>query len=131
MTDQEFLRAFLRGWPEGEKFGHREHLRAAWLVIERHGHEVAAEVIGGRLREMAAAQGVAALYNETMTRFWVRLVAHVRQAKGPLAGVDQAIESVPLLLDKDLPFRHWSREVMFSPAARAGWVEPDLRPLSI
>jgi hypothetical protein len=35
----------------------------------------------------------------------------------------------PHLLDKQLPFRHCSREAMFSSEARARWVEPDLRPL--
>jgi len=131
MTDDEFLRTFLQGWPSGEKFGHREHLRAAWLVIERHGPEPAADIVGDRLRRMAAAQGQSVLYNETMTRFWIRLVAHIREAKGPLAGIDQAIEAAPLLMDKSLPFRHWSRELMFGPEARAAWVEPDLLPIAI
>lgn len=131
MTDDEFLRAFLQGWPSGEKFGHREHLRMAWLVIDRHGPELAAEIACDGLRRMAATQGQSVLYNETMTRFWVRLVAHVRDAKGPLDGIDQAIEQMPLLMDKSLPFRHWSRELMFGAEARAGWVEPDLLPIAI
>jgi hypothetical protein len=130
MTDQEFLRAFLRGWPPGDRFGHREHLRIAWLVIERHGAEMAAEIVGDRLRQMAIAQGMAPLYNETMTRFWIRFIAHVRDATGALT-VDEAIERVPLVLDKGLPMRHWSRTAMFGPDARAGWVEPDLAPLTI
>jgi hypothetical protein len=128
MTDDEFVRAFLKGWPPDVKFGHREHLRLAWLVIERHGPEMAAEIVGAGLRRMAGAQGQSVLYNETMTRFWVRLVAHVR-VKGPLTGFDSAIEQVPMLLDKGLPFRHWSRERMFSPEARERWVDPDLLPM--
>jgi len=128
MDDTEFLRAFLDGWPAGERFGHREHLRIAWLVIDRHGAELAAEIVGERLKAMAVAAGVAPLYNETMTRFWVRLLAHVRQATG-VESVDEAIATVPMLLDKSLAQRHWSRTVMFGPEARAVWVEPDLRPL--
>jgi hypothetical protein len=31
--------------------------------------------------------------------------------------------------DRDLPLRHWSRELLMSKAARLGWVEPDLAPL--
>ena len=128
MDDTEFLHAFLAGWPAGERFGHREHLRIAWLVIDRHGAELAAEIVGERLKAMAVAAGVAPLYNETMTRFWVRLLAHVRQATG-VESVDEAIATVPMLLDKSLAQRHWSRTVMFGPEARAVWVEPDLRPL--
>lgn len=128
MDDDEFLRTFLRGWPSGERFGHYEHLRIAWLVIERHGPEVAAEVVGERLRAMAVARGVAPLYNDTMTRFWIRLIAHVREKKR-VTTIDEAIEQTPFLLEKNLAQRHWSRTAMFGPEGRAGWVEPDLAPL--
>lgn len=128
MDDAEFLRAFLAGWPAGEHFGHRDHLRIAWLVIEHHGPEVAAEVVGPKLKAMAVAAGVAPLYNETMTRFWIRLIAHVREATGATT-IDEAIEKVPMLLDKNLAQRHWSRTSMFGPEARKVWVEPDLAPL--
>jgi hypothetical protein len=130
MTDQEFLRAFLQGWPPGDRFGHHEHLRIAWLVIERHGPEMAAEIVGDRLRKMAISKGVAPLYNETMTRFWIRFIAHVRDATGALS-VEEAIERVPVLLDKGLPMRHWSRTAMFGPEARVRWVDPDLMPLTV
>ena len=129
MNDDDFLRAFLRGWPTEERFGHYEHLRLAWLVIERHGPEPAAEIVGDGLRRMAAAQGKAVLYNETMTRFWIRLIAHVRDAKQPLSSIDDAIERAPFLTDKNLPLQHWSRTAMFGPEGRARWVEPDLAPL--
>ena len=130
MTDDEFLRAFFRGWPTESRFGHHEHLRLAWLVIERHGPEMAAEIVGDGIRRMATAQGKAALYNETITRFWVRLLAHVRDARAPLESVDDAIAAVPILGDKNTVLRHWSRTALFGPEARAGWVEPDLAPLS-
>jgi len=129
VNDDDFLRAFLRGWPTEERFGHYEHLRLAWLVIDRHGPEPAAEIVGDGLRRMAAAQGKAVLYNETMTRFWIRLIAHVRDAKQPLSSIDHAIERAPFLTDKNLPLQHWSRTAMFGPEGRARWVEPDLAPL--
>ena len=128
MDDDEFLRMFLRGWPVGERFGHYEHLRIAWLVIERHGPETAAEIVGQRLRGMAAAQGMTPLYNETMTRFWIRLIAHVRERYSSPT-IDDAVQKAPFLLDKSLPQKHWSRTAMFGPMARTQWVEPDLAPL--
>src|SRR5690349_10218000 len=129
MDDSEFLRTFLDGWPAVEPFHHYDHLRIAWLVIARHGPELAAEIVGDRLKAMAVARGVAPLYNETMTRFWIRLLAHVRDATRA-ATVDEAVERVPMLLDKNLAQRHWSRTVMFGPKARVTWVEPDVAPLA-
>ena len=130
MTDHEFLRAFIEGWPTAERFGHYVHLRVAWLVIDGHGPELAAEIVGDRLRRMAIAKGLAPLYNETMTRFWILFIAHVREATGA-ATIDEAIQRVPALVDKNLPLRHWSRTAMFGPDARVRWVEPDLAPLAI
>ena len=128
MDDTEFLRAFLAGWPADQHFGHRDHLRIAWLVIEQHGHEPASEIVGERLQAMASARGMAALYNETMTRFWIRLIAHVREATGA-STIQEAIGRVPMLLDKNLAQRHWSRTAMFGPEGRSTCVEPDLKPL--
>jgi hypothetical protein len=128
MDDTEFLRAFLGGWPADQHFGHYDHLRIAWLVIDRHGPELAHEIVGPRLKAMAVAAGVAPLYNETMTRFWIRLLAHVRE-RTAAATIDDAIEKVPMILDKNLAQRHWSRTVMFGPEARVVWIEPDLLPL--
>ena len=130
MDDTEFLRAFLGGWPQDQRFGHYEHLRIAWLVIDRHGPELAADIVGERLKGMAVAKGLAPLYNETLTRFWIRFIAHVREATGSTT-IDEAIERVPMLLDKNLPLRHWSRTAIFGPDARVSWVEPDLVPLAI
>jgi len=130
MDDTEFLRAFLGGWPQDQRFGHYEHLRIAWLVIDRHGPELAAAIVGERLRAMAVAKGLAPLYNETMTRFWIRFIAHVRDATGA-RNVEEAIERVPLLLDKGLPMRHWSRTALLGPEARVRWVDPDLLPLTV
>ena len=39
------------------------------------------------------------------------------------------LAAFPMLLAKDLPYRHWRRETMLSPDARAQWVEPDLQAL--
>lgn len=129
MDDSEFLRAFFGGWHPDVRFGHYEHLRLAWLVIDQHGAEPAANIVGEGIRQMAAAHGKAALYNETITRFWVRLLAHVREARGPLANVDDAIAALPMLADKNIMLRHWSRTALFGPEARKIWVEPDLVPL--
>ncbi len=39
------------------------------------------------------------------------------------------LAAFPMLLAKDLPYRHWRRETMLGSDARAQWVEPDLQAL--
>jgi len=64
-----------------------------------------------------------------MTRFWIWFVNHAMQARPEIGSFEDFADAYPMALDKTLPFRHWARETMMSPAARAAWTEPDLLPL--
>jgi hypothetical protein len=115
--------ASLRGAP----FGHREHLRLAWLAV-RESAEPAA-LVRSAIQRYATAHGAAAKYHETVTLFWVRLVAHCIAVRRDLDDFDAFLAAFPLLLDKRVLTRHWNAETLFSDEARAAWVDPDLLPL--
>jgi hypothetical protein len=129
MSDEEFVRAFLDGSLPPSQFHHRDHLRLSWCLIRQRGAEPAAGAISTGIQRFATHHGQAAKYHETLTRFWVRLVAHLMAAHPEIASFDDFIAAFPHLLDKDLPYRHWRRETMGNATARATWVEPDLLPL--
>jgi hypothetical protein len=123
-ADDEFLRAFdARELRDG--IGHREHLRLAWILIQRDGPDRAAPEIERRLRHLAAAHGMPERYHRTLTLFWIRLVAHVARRR-PSASFAAFADSELWLLDTGLARRHYSKELLASPRARARWVEPDL-----
>ncbi len=130
MTDDEFLRAFFSLSLPTSAFRHRDHLRLAWLVARRRGAAAAAPVVAGAIRRFAAGHGHGDRYHETLTAFWVRLVAHAVQDGPDIDDFDRFLHAYPLLLDPQLPLRHWSRDALFAPAARASWQEPDIIPLS-
>jgi hypothetical protein len=123
--DAAFVEAFDSGHPEGGVFGHREHLRLAWILIDRYGLDAAAPEIDRRLRHLAEAHGMPEKYNRTMTLFWVRLVGHVA-ARTPAATSAEFLDAQPWLLDPGLARRHYSAELLSSPHAQAEWVDPDL-----
>jgi hypothetical protein len=127
-ADEQFLAAFEAGQIANQSFHHRDHLRLAWLQIRRLGLERASETVAGGIQHFAAHHGKADRYHDTMTRFWLRAVA-VGISRHPQLSFDQLLETEPHLLEKDLPFRHWSRELMGTEEARRRWVEPDLRPI--
>ena len=129
MNDQDFVEAFFSGTLPNEQFHHRDHLRLTWLMLSRHGREIGARKVTDGIRLFAAAHGHSFRYHETMTQFWIWLVDHVRTAQPQIKSFDEFLSAFPAALDKGLPFRHWSRDVMMSPGARADWVEPDLVPL--
>jgi hypothetical protein len=69
-------------------------------------------------------------YHETVTRFYVHVVARFLAGMDPAGSIEvQAAALVAALGARDLPLRHWSRERLFSVEARRGWVEPDLQAL--
>lgn len=129
MTDDEFITAFLSGTLAESQFHHRDHLRLTWLLLRRHGRERGGQILADGIRQFAAAHGQTTRYHETMTHFWLWLVDHIRKSRPQLDSFEEFLKAYPPALDKNLPFRHWSKETMMSPAARAAWVEPDLLPL--
>jgi len=126
--DDGFAAAFFSGRITNEDFHHRDHLRLAWVQIQRLGLASVSDVVTRAIREFATRYGSADRYNDTMTRFWLRAVGiGIRQH--PDLTFHELLTAEPHLLDKGLPFRHWSRETMSSDSARRQWVEPDMRPI--
>jgi CDP-diacylglycerol--glycerol-3-phosphate 3-phosphatidyltransferase len=129
MSDNDFVQAFLSGSLPNERFHHRDHLRLAWLLVRRLGPAAGSDAVASGIQRFAAHHGHAAKYHETMTRFWARLVAHLAAARPDLTDFDAFLAAFPYLLDKSLPYRHWTPETMGSAAARARWIEPDVLAL--
>jgi hypothetical protein len=127
-ADEQFLAAFEAGKIANQDFHHRDHLRLAWIQIRRLGLEQASDAVTGGIRRFAAHHGHADRYHETMTRFWVRAVGMGINRHTTLA-FDDLLAAESHLLDKNLPYRHWSRERIGSDEARRHWVEPDARPI--
>jgi hypothetical protein len=125
-ADEQFLAAFEAGQIGNQDFHHRDHLQLAWIQIRRLGLLRASEAVTAAIRRFAARHGHGDRYHETMTRFWLRVV-DLGITRHPRLTFDELIAAEPHLLDKNLPYRHWSRERMASDEARRNWVEPDLR----
>ena len=129
MTDDDFVTAFLSGALPPTQFHHRDHLRLTWTLIRLTGEEQAMKRVTSGIRYFATQHGHAEKYHETMTRFWARIVGHMVAARPDITTFDEFLAAFPMLLEKDLPYRHWQRETMLSPDARARWVEPDILAL--
>jgi hypothetical protein len=107
------------------RFGHREHVRLTWLAVRRRGTPGAVELISDGIRRTARYAGVPQKYNATVSRAWVELTAyHMAEAPGDF---DELVRRNPGLLDKRLLTRFYSSRALASPAARTGWVEPDVK----
>lgn len=64
-----------------------------------------------------------------MTKAWVLAVRHFMESSPDAESADAFIEANPLLLDSKIMLTHYSAEVLFSPTARAEFVEPNQSPI--
>jgi hypothetical protein len=64
-----------------------------------------------------------------MTRAWIMAVRHFMDSTSSSDSFDSFIEQHPRMLDAGIMMTHYTREVLFSDAARAAFVEPDLDPI--
>jgi hypothetical protein len=127
-SDDAWLAHAEAGHPLGP-FGHREHLRLTWLVLDREPSlPLAAERVSATIRRLAQAHGRPQRYNRTVTEAWVRIVAHCRAA-GPAEPFEDMVARHPWLFDKRLLLRHYSSRVLASAQARRVWIAPDVQQI--
>jgi hypothetical protein len=83
----------------------------------------------GALLSFLAAHGIPPeKFHETLTRAWVLAVRHFMSRSPSLCFSDFAAKSQPLL-DSKVMLTHYSASVLFSPSARATYIEPDLEAI--
>jgi len=117
-----------------EAWTHEAHLAAClWLLTERPDIDIDAEIAGLIRRFNESVGGVNDDHNgyhDSITRAYV---AGVRLFLSETAEEGLAARVNALLLSeigrRDWPLRFYSRDLLFSVAARRGFVEPDLAPL--
>ncbi|MFK7919051.1 MAG: hypothetical protein AB8G14_13325 [Ilumatobacter sp.] len=105
---------------------HHAHLAACWSALQCLDGASALVALRAEIRSYNEATGVSNTdssgYHETLTRYYVGAVA------------SQLHNGLPAVLSSDVcdrsaPATYWSRDRLFTPSARLGWVEPDRQPL--
>ena len=117
-----------------EAWTHEAHLGAClWLLTERPDIDVDAEIapiIRTFNESVGGVNDDTHGYHDSITRAYV---AGVRLFLSETAETELAARVNAMLLSdvgrRDWPLRFYSRDLLFSVAARRGFVEPDLMPL--
>ncbi|HJQ34708.1 MAG TPA: hypothetical protein VJ866_21345 [Pyrinomonadaceae bacterium] len=138
-TTEEIL-ALVRGFEDctlpREEWTHAAHLTVAlWHLLQYDWPEAVRRVRLG-IQRYNAAHGIRTTptggYHETLTLFWLR---HVRTflegGRNEARALVHLANELAATADKSLPLEHYTRERLFSPEARAHWVEPDIKPLDV
>ncbi len=125
LSDGDFLHRFTAGELRAEDFRHGDHLRFAWLALERLPFDMAEESVAQNLRTfLRRISGSNAQFHATHTHGWVRVLAamHERTFAEVLAAHAVELRSTALT-------RYWSKELLASAAARSTAVPTDAQAL--
>src|SRR5882672_6469465 len=127
ISDREFRAAFEAGAYAPADFSHRAHIRLAYVYLAESDVDLALERYRGALLRFLAHHGIPATkYHETLTHAWLLGVNHFMHRVPESDSADDFIAGIPELLDSKIMLTHYSAELLFSPEARAGFVEPNL-----
>jgi hypothetical protein len=131
MSDDAVVRAFEQCQLDPSKFHHADHIRLAWLCVNRFGAgEAEAKLLDG-IRKFAQRAGVPRKFMHTATIAWTRLVGAAQNSGSLADNFSEWIQSHPELLDRNLLAKYYSPGRLETEEARSGWIEPDLAPLGL
>ena len=74
LTDDEFVTAFENLSLGGDSFGHRDHIRLAWIYLNRYPAHEALPLFANGLRKFATHLGAANKYHATITWAYLALI---------------------------------------------------------
>lgn len=138
MSDDEIeatVRGFLACTLAKEGWTHAAHFAGAlWLIRER-GEAAARAEMPGMIRRYNESVGGRNTdtegYHETITQASLTMAARALAEAGPGAPLSEVLAALMAgpCGQSGWILAHWSKEALFSVAARRGWVAPDLAPL--
>lgn len=127
--EEEFLRRFESCELSGDDFHHPDHVRLAWLYLQRYSLIEALAKFSEGLKGFAAAKGKASRYHETIT-FAYLLLIHERKKRGLCEqSWREFSEANPDLLDwkNSILKCYYNDKTLSSDFAKRVFVFPDLK----
>lgn len=127
MGDDEFIRQFESCTLPEASFRHPEHVRLAWLYLQRQPVLAALDKFSGGLRRFAAHAGKAGRYHETITWAYMLLLhERMRQPGASSLWSTFAEANADLLQWKpSILNRYYAPETLSSELAKTAFVFPD------
>jgi hypothetical protein len=127
MTDDELLQGFEAATLPGECFHHEEHVRVAFLYLQRYSALEALEQFANSLKRFAARQGKADRYHETITWAYLLLIRErMARAEGEDTWMEFRSNNADLFdRERDILKKYYREETLASGLARRTFILPD------
>jgi hypothetical protein len=138
LATPETLETFLRGFEEGtlhkSEWTHSAHVAAAASYLFGSDFQTVLPLMRARISAFNLAVGGANTatsgYHETLTHFWLLIVAESLRQHPPTSSLEAARHAVSVFGEaRALHTLYYSGDVVKDTAARQQWRAPDLLPL--
>jgi hypothetical protein len=129
---EAFLAAFEDGSLPAAEWTHHAHIAMATVYLNRYGDSVLPHTRAAIRNYLRARGRPIGAYHETLTIFWLAVVAEAIQQQGSVSLHDAVQRScVSFGAQSKLHELYYGFDVFNSPEAHARWIPPDLRALAI
>ena len=113
-------------------FHHKEHIKLAYVLLVQNDIDLAYAKMKTLLQNYLEHNGVPPeKYHVTITRAWLLAVVHFMHKSETSGSSEDFISQNEILLDTEIMFSHYSRDLLFSDKARTDFVEPDLESIPV
>ncbi len=130
IEDADFLQSIESCQYSAERFRHREHIRLAYILLTQHGFDDALCRLKVLLLAFLAYNGAdKSKYHETMTYAWFLAVRHFMYSSDSACDSERFLHENKILLNQEIMFTHYTRDLIYSEAARERFVKPNLDPI--
>lgn len=121
------IASFENGTIDAEAFDHQAHIFVAWLYLERYPLLEAVGRFSAALRRLTRQLGIPGKYHETITWFFLFLIAARREASAPGDWHAFRRDNADLFAhgEDSILRRYYSRDVLAGADARRSFVLPN------
>lgn len=126
-ADSRWIEAFEAATLPDGAFHHRDHVRTAWIYLQRFPPAAALDRFARGLRRFAAEKGKPGLYHETITWAYLLLIRERMERDGSEGSFDEFAARHPDLLawNPSILDSYYRNETLWSDLARRVFVMPD------
>jgi hypothetical protein len=127
MTEHEWMAEFEKCTLPNGSFHHADHVKMAFLYLQKYPPLEALSRFSSALMRFAAAQGKPNLYNETITWGFVLLIRErMARASSPQSWAEFSVSNADLLLwDNNVLKKYYFPETLSSELAKRVFLFPD------
>jgi len=131
-SDKEYLKGFKNATLDLSTFHHEQHLLITYtLLIENSMEDSYKSIKKGILGILSSVGADMSKYHETMTYGWVLIVKYFMNNTKECKNFGEFISLNKILLDTNILYKYYSKELINSEKARLEILTPDIKKIEI